>query len=130
MGACFSKVFNECPLKINSTASWVHPETHDQHILLGCEEGIYDLNLNELHDATLEQLYPKRTIWMFVIKNVLMSLSGKTPQLHRHDILALHTKKSLSFSPHVDSMIQKIPERLVPRKFSATQKVSDTKGKH
>ena len=35
MGACFSKVFNECPLKIHCAASWVHPDTHDQHILLG-----------------------------------------------------------------------------------------------
>lgn len=38
MGACFSKVFNECPLRILCSASWVHPETRDQHILLGCEE--------------------------------------------------------------------------------------------
>ena len=35
MGACFSKVFNECPLKIHCAANWVHPDTHDQHILLG-----------------------------------------------------------------------------------------------
>lgn len=35
MGACFSKVFNECPLRVHCAASWVHPDTHDQHILLG-----------------------------------------------------------------------------------------------
>ena len=27
MGACFSKVFNECPLIVYSSTSWVHPET-------------------------------------------------------------------------------------------------------
>ncbi|XP_053213144.1 mitogen-activated protein kinase kinase kinase kinase 5-like isoform X2 [Panonychus citri] len=128
MGACFSKVFNECPLMIHCSASWIHPETRDQHILLGCEEGIYTLNLNQLHDACIDQLYPRRTTWMFVIKDVLMSLSGKTSHLYRHDLVALHSKNSHRFSLPMDSMINKIPERFVPWKLTATSKISDTRG--
>ncbi|KAH9517543.1 Mitogen-activated protein kinase kinase kinase kinase 1 [Dermatophagoides farinae] len=131
MGACFSKVFNECPLKIHCATSWVHPDTHDQHILLGCDEGIYCLNLNELHDATLDQLFPRRTTWLYVIKNVLMSISGKTSQLYRHDLVQLYSKKNLNFGlpSSVDSMINRIPGKLMPRKFMlASQRVPDTKG--
>ncbi|XP_065344878.1 mitogen-activated protein kinase kinase kinase kinase 5 isoform X2 [Cloeon dipterum] len=122
MGACFSKVFNGCPLHIHCTASWIHPETRDQHILFGAEEGIYILNLTELHDAAIDQIYPRRTIWVHVIKDVLMSLSGKTPQLYRHDLLSLTSKQSRRFS------LTRIPERLVPRKFALTTKVPDTRG--
>uniref|UniRef100_A0A182W9E6 Mitogen-activated protein kinase kinase kinase kinase n=1 Tax=Anopheles minimus TaxID=112268 RepID=A0A182W9E6_9DIPT len=124
MGACFSKVFNDCPLHIHCTASWIHPETRDQHLLIGAEEGIFNLNLNELHDAAIEQLYPRRTVWLYVIKDILMSLSGKTTQLYRHDLLALHSKQTHRFSMHM----KKIPEKLVPRKFALTTKVPDTKG--
>jgi CNH domain len=76
MGACFSKVFNGCPLHINCTASWINPETRDQHILIGADEGIFNLNMNEIHDAVIDQLYARRTVWLYVIKDVLMSLSG------------------------------------------------------
>ena len=62
------QVFNGCPLRIHCTASWINPETHDQHILVGAEEGIYTLNLNELHENAMDLLYPRRTVWMFVIK--------------------------------------------------------------
>lgn len=124
MGACFSKVFNGCPLRIHCSASWIHPESRDQHLLIGAEEGIFYLNMNELHDAAIEQLHPRRTTWLYVIKDVLMSLSGKNSQLYRHDLLALHSKQTHRFSLHMN----KIPERLVPRKFALTTKVPDTKG--
>jgi len=92
MGACFSKVFNGCPLGIHGTASWIHPETRDQHILIAAEEGLYTLNLNQLHDAYVHLLFPRRTIWIIVVKDVLMSLSGKTPHLYRHELVALHSQ--------------------------------------
>ncbi|XP_064484021.1 mitogen-activated protein kinase kinase kinase kinase 5-like isoform X2 [Ornithodoros turicata] len=128
MGACFSKVFNGCPLHILCSASWIHPDTRDQHLLFGCEEGIYTLNLNELHDSCMDQIFPRRTTWLFVIKNVLMSLSGKAQHLYRHDLVALHRGSggggSLRFAG--------IPERLVPERLfvrhTASTKVCDTKG--
>lgn len=51
-------------------------------------------------------------------------ISGKTPQLCRHDLLALQNKQSHRFSLHMN----RIPERLVPRKFALTTRVPDTKG--
>ena len=71
------QVFNGCPLRINCTASWIHPDTHNQHILVGADEGIYTLNLNEIHENAMDLLYPRPTVWMFVIKDVLMTLSGE-----------------------------------------------------
>lgn len=79
--------------------------------------------MNELHDAAIDQLFPRRTTWLYVIKDVLMSLSGKSCQLYRHDLIALHSKQTHRFSLHMN----KIPERLVPRKFALTTKVPDTK---
>ncbi|XP_037292890.1 mitogen-activated protein kinase kinase kinase kinase 5 isoform X3 [Manduca sexta] len=122
MGACFSKVFNGCPLRINCTASWIHPDTRDQHILIGAEEGIYTLNLNELHETAMDQLYPRRTIWMHVIKDVLMSLSGKTPSLYRHELLALIG------SARGGKSLRVLPPRLLPRRFALTTRVPDTRG--
>ncbi|XP_041352999.1 mitogen-activated protein kinase kinase kinase kinase 5-like isoform X2 [Gigantopelta aegis] len=124
MGACFSKVFNGCPIHINCTASWVHPDTRDQYILIGANEGLYTLNLNEIHESSLELVQARMCTWLYVIKDMLMSISGKTPHLYRHDLIMLHSKQTSMFSLHMN----KIPEKLVPRKLQPTTKVPDTRG--
>jgi len=122
MGACFTKVFNGCPLKINCASSWVHPESHDQYILFGTDEGIYTLNLHELHENTMEQLFPRKCVWLYVISNVLMSISGnRTPQLYSHNLVPLHENAQRSQRIY-------IPERMVPKRFAISTKVADTKG--
>lgn len=124
MGACFSKVFNGCPLHINCTASWVHPDTRDQYILIGANEGLYTLNLNEIHESSLELLHARKCMWVYVIKDILMTISGKTPNLWRHDLMMIHSRQTNRFSLPMN----KIPEKLVPRRFTPTTKVPDTKG--
>ncbi|KAK6195416.1 hypothetical protein SNE40_000852 [Patella caerulea] len=128
MGACFSKVFNGCPLQINCTASWVHPETRDQRILIGANEGLYTLNLNEIHESSLELLHARKCTWLYVIKDVLMSVSGKTTHLYRHDLMMLHTRQSTRYGFSLPNAMNKIPEKLVPRKLQLTTKVPDTRG--
>ncbi|XP_075392924.1 mitogen-activated protein kinase kinase kinase kinase 1 [Tenrec ecaudatus] len=118
------KLFNGCPLRIHSTAAWTHPSTKDQYLLLGAEEGIFTLNRND-QEATLEMLFPSRTTWMYSINNVLVSLSGKNPQLYSHSILGLlDRKENRAGSPiaHIS------PHRFLARKNMVSTKIQDTKG--
>uniref|UniRef100_A0A3Q3GHW0 Mitogen-activated protein kinase kinase kinase kinase n=1 Tax=Kryptolebias marmoratus TaxID=37003 RepID=A0A3Q3GHW0_KRYMA len=130
MGACFSKVFDGCPLKINCATSWIHPDTKDQYLIFGTEDGIYTLNLNELHEATMEQLFPRKCTWLYVINNNLMSLSvGRSFQLYSHNLIGLfeQLKKSglvAQFQTH------HFPDRSWLRRFALTTKIPDTKGCH
>ncbi|KYO35572.1 mitogen-activated protein kinase kinase kinase kinase 3 [Alligator mississippiensis] len=123
-------VFNGCPLKINSAVTWIHPATLDQYMVVGAEEGIYTLNLHELHEDMMEKLLPHRCHWLYCMNNVLLSLAGKSPQIVSHNLLGLFEQRRQLQKHQVPLSIatHRLTERIIPRRFALSSKLADSKG--
>uniref|UniRef100_A0A8D0PM92 CNH domain-containing protein n=1 Tax=Sus scrofa TaxID=9823 RepID=A0A8D0PM92_PIG len=128
MGACFSKVFNGCPLRIHAAVTWIHPVTRDQFLVVGAEEGIYTLNLHELHEDTLEKLISPRCAWLYCVNNVLLSLSGKSTHIWAHDLPGLFEQRRLQQQVPLSIPTNRLTQRIIPRRFALSTKIPDTKG--
>uniref|UniRef100_A0AAR2J735 Mitogen-activated protein kinase kinase kinase kinase n=1 Tax=Pygocentrus nattereri TaxID=42514 RepID=A0AAR2J735_PYGNA len=108
---------------------WLHPDaTLDQYLIFGAEEGIYTLNLNELHEAAMEQIFPRRCTWLYVMNNWLLSISGKASQLYSHNLSGLFEHARQMQKLPVAIPTYKLPDKIIPRKFTVSNKIPDTKG--
>jgi [mitogen-activated protein kinase] kinase 5 len=125
LGACFFSIFHNAEFAINCSTTWIHPTNNHQYAIFGAQEGIYMLDLYELHESQLIQIYQSNCSWLYVVDNVMMSMQGKTPYLYRHDLLQLVQQEILT--QKITKKINKVPEKLKPKMFMATMRLPETK---
>uniref|UniRef100_A0A4W5MTC4 Mitogen-activated protein kinase kinase kinase kinase n=1 Tax=Hucho hucho TaxID=62062 RepID=A0A4W5MTC4_9TELE len=118
MGACFSKVFNGCPLKIHCAVTWILPKTRGRR-------RVYILSTSTSSMRTLW----RRCTWLYVMNNVLMSVSGKSSQLYSHSLMSLFEQRGhkQQKQSHLSLSTNRLTERINPRKYAVTVKIPDTK---
>ncbi|XP_057303544.1 mitogen-activated protein kinase kinase kinase kinase 3-like isoform X2 [Hydractinia symbiolongicarpus] len=92
---CFSKIFNECPLNAFCATSWTHPETKNHHLLFASDEGIYSLNLDDLQNIEMFQIFSRPCKWVYVIKNILVSICGSPSFVYMHNLVSLHGQQNI-----------------------------------
>uniref|UniRef100_A0A7N8WXW0 non-specific serine/threonine protein kinase n=1 Tax=Mastacembelus armatus TaxID=205130 RepID=A0A7N8WXW0_9TELE len=122
MGACFSKVFNGCPLKIHCATSWINPDTR------GKQRETINLLLHLFPPCVSLQLFPRRCTWLYVMNSCLLSISGKASQLYSHSLTGLFEQARQLQKLPVAIPTHKLPDRMIPRKFAVSTKIPDTKG--
>uniref|UniRef100_A0AC35U9J3 Non-specific serine/threonine protein kinase n=1 Tax=Rhabditophanes sp. KR3021 TaxID=114890 RepID=A0AC35U9J3_9BILA len=124
MGACFINIFHGCEYRIHCTATWTNPQTKKKLLIIGAEEGLFTLDLEMLHEAALEPINKRKCVWLYVIKDVLIALQGRSPYLYRHDLVAL-TQNNIT--QKLSKTVNKIPERFLPKRLAVSVRMSDSK---
>uniref|UniRef100_A0A4W5MTH6 Mitogen-activated protein kinase kinase kinase kinase 2 n=1 Tax=Hucho hucho TaxID=62062 RepID=A0A4W5MTH6_9TELE len=123
MGACFSKVFNGCPLKIHCAVTWILPKTRDQYLILGAEEGVYTLNLNELHEDTLEKVVVQTL--MNMVKGELMWVA--CVEFLTITLIPLSSPTVAPTEMYLAVCHEQRVDVRISRKYAVTVKIPDTK---
>ncbi|KAB0404114.1 hypothetical protein E2I00_008867, partial [Balaenoptera physalus] len=93
------------------------PKPADQFLVVGAEEGIYTLNLHELHEDTLEKLISHRCAWLYCVNNVLLSLSGKSTHIWAHDLPGLFEQRRLQQQVPLSIPTNRLTQRIIPSTF-------------
>ncbi|OCT77832.1 hypothetical protein XELAEV_18028929mg [Xenopus laevis] len=80
-----------------------------------------------LHETSMEQLFPRRCTWLYVMNNCLLSISGKASQLYSHNLPGIFDYARQMQKLPVSIPAHKLPDRILPRKFAVSTKIPETK---